>query len=40
MEYYENRIFHKVCVNRNLDVVQFIFSLTGIQSETLNDNNG
>ena len=32
-----NRIWHEVCRNRNLDVVQFIFSLKGIQPEILND---
>ena len=32
-----NRIWHKVCVNENLDVVQLIFSLKGVQPEILND---
>ena len=34
---YDYRIWHKVCRNENLDVVQFIFSLKGIQPEILND---
>ena len=34
-----NRIWHEVCFNANLDVVQLIFSLKGIQPEIL-DNNG
>ena len=32
-----NRIWHDVCNNRNFDVVQFIFSLKGIQPEIEND---
>ena len=35
---YGDRIWHEVCKNRNLDVVQLIFSLKGIQPELLNDN--
>ena len=31
----ENRIWQEVCKNGNLDVVQFIFSLKGIQPEIL-----
>ena len=31
-----NRIWHEVCENANLDVVQLIFSLKGIQAEILN----
>ena len=34
---YGNRIWHVVCFNRNLDVVQLIFSLKGIKPEILND---
>ena len=30
-----NRIWHEVCVNKNLDVVQLIFSLKGIQPDRL-----
>ena len=29
-------MWHEVCVNSNLDVVQLIFSLNGVQSEILN----
>ena len=32
-----NRIWHNVCSNKNLDVVQLIFSLKGVQVELLND---
>ena len=35
---YGDRIWHGVCKNANLDVVQLIFSLKGIQPELLNDN--
>ena len=37
----DNRIWQEVCKNGNLDVVQFIFSLKGIQPEILfkNENN-
>ena len=33
----ECRIWHEVCLNANLDVVQLIFSLKGIQPEILNE---
>ena len=33
-----NRIWHGVCKNQNLDVVQLIFSLKDIQPEILNEN--
>ena len=35
--YFGNRIWHKVCANENLDVVQLIFSLKGVQPEILNE---
>ena len=37
-EYYGNRIWHGVCRNANLDVVQLIFSLKGFQPEILSTN--
>ena len=35
---YGDRIWHFVCTNENLDVVQLIFSLKGVQPDLLNDN--
>ena len=35
---YGNRIWHAVCCNENVDVVQLIYSLKGIQPDLLNDN--
>ena len=37
MKKYWNRIWHEVCYNNNLDVVQLILTLKGIQAEILND---
>ena len=38
MKYYGKRIWHEYIRNGDLDVVQLIFSLKGIQSEIINDN--